>query len=325
MNRRHLLSLAFFAPALCLLAGTSQAQSFPSKPITVIVPFSVGGGSDNVARMIAAKLSERTGKTFIIDSRGGAGTNIGNEAAARATPDGHTLLLGALSNIALNPGLYPKLPYDPVRDFKPIGLAVSYAYTLIGRKDLPYRTLQELVQHARQHPEALSYASAGVGSGQHIAAAILCQQAKIKLQHVPYRGAQPAYQDLLGGRVDLLFDIASTAKVQVDAGSVKPLAVSSRGRQPFHPDVPSLTETGLVPLEMESWFGLFAPAAVPTPALARLRSEFAKVIAQPDLAERFKTQGGRPLRMSVGETESFLQAELQKWPKLVRETGISLE
>ena len=326
MLRRDLLRAGL---AACPLAAArplrAQPRAYPAQPIKLIVPQPPGGGFDAVARLLADRLAPLLGQAVVVENKPGSGTVLGTDAAAKATPDGYTLLLGALSNIALNPGLYPKLPYDPVRDFKPIGLAVSYAYTLIGRKDLPYRNLQELVQHARAHPDGLSYASAGIGSGQHIAAAILCQQARIKLQHVPYRGAQPAYQDLLGGRVDLLFDIAPTAKVQIDAGSVKPLAVSSRGRQAFHPDVPSLVETGVVPLEMESWFGVFAPAAVPAAVLARLRAEFAKVLAQPELAERFKTQGGRPLRMSVAETESFLQAELHKWTKLVRDTGISLE
>lgn len=326
MNRRNLLRAGLTVCPLAA-AGSLQAQprAYPAQAIRLIVPQPPGGGFDTVARLLADRLAPLLGQAVVVENKPGSGTVLGTDAASRAAPDGYTLLLGALSNIALNPGLYPKLPYDPVRDFKPVGLAVSFAYTLIGRKDLPFPTLQELVHHARANPDALSYASAGVGSGQHIAAALLCQQAKIKLQHVPYRGAQPAYQDLLGGRVDLLFDIASTAKQQVDAGTVKPLAVSSRGRQAFHPAVPSLAETGLVPLEMESWFGLFAPAAVPAPVLARLRSEFAKVSAQPDLAARFQAQGGRPLRLSVAETESFLRAELQKWPKLVRDTGISLE
>jgi len=313
------------ALALAALPASAQAPAYPSQPVRLIVPQPPGGGFDAVARLLAEKLAPLLGQPVVVENRAGSGTVVGTDAVAKAAPDGYTLLLGGLSNIALNPGLYPKLAYEPLRDFRPVGLAVSYSYTLIGRKDLPHATLAELVRHARDNPDQLSYASAGVGSGQHIAAAVLFQQAGVKLLHVPYRGAQPAYQDLLGGRVDLLFDISPTARAQVDAGSVKALAVSSRERQPFHPGVPSLVETGIAALEMESWFGIFAPAAVPAPVLARLRADFDKVMAMPDVIERFRSLGGKPLRLSVEQTEGLIQAEVAKWGRLVRETGITLD
>ncbi len=248
---------------------------------------------------------------------------VGTEAAAKAPADGYTLLLGALSNIALNPGLYAKLNYDPLKDFTPIGLAVTWSYTLVARKDLPQKDLKELIAFARDNPEKVTYASGGKGSGQHIAMAITAQLAGVKLTHVPYRGAQAAYQDILGGRVDLFFDISSTARSQVDSGTVKALAVSSRDRQAMHPDVPSVIETGVAALDMESWFGLFAPAATPAPALARLRDEFAKVVAMPEVAELFAKTGGRVMKLSLAETEALLKRDVERWTKLIQDAGLA--
>lgn len=277
-----------------------------------------------MARVLADRLSPLLGQPLLVENRPGAGTLVGTEAAAKAPPDGYTLLLGALSNIALNPGLYDKLSYDPLRDFVPIGLAVTWSYTLLARKDLPHKDLNELVAFARANPEQITYASAGRGSGQHIAMAVTAQQlAGIKLTHVTYRGAQAAYQDVLGGRVDLFFDISSTARAQVDAGSVRALAVSSAERQPMHPEVPSIAETGVAALDMESWFGLFAPAAVPAPTLARLRAELAKVLADPEVAALFAKTGGRLLTLAPAETEALLKRDVERWTKLIREAGIS--
>lgn len=325
MNRNRLFHAASVALALAAAGAAAPVAAYPTQPIKLIVPQPPGGGFDSVARLLAEKLGPLMGQSVVVENRPGSGTLVGTDAAAKAAPDGHTLLLGALSNIALNPGLYPKLSYDPLRDFKPVGLAVSYSYTLIARKDLAQKSLQEVIQFARDNPEKLTFASAGQGSGQHIAAAVLFQQAKVKVLHVPYRGAQPAYQDLLGGRVDMFFDISPTARVQVDAGNVMALAVSSRERQPFHAQVPSVMESGVAPLDMESWFGIFAPAAVPAPVLARLRTEFDKVMAMPDVQERFRTLGGKPMRLNVAQTEALIKAEVARWTKLVQDTGITLE
>ena len=308
---------------LCAWTATAAAQSYPDRTIKIIVPQPPGGGFDTVARILADRLGPLLGQAIIVENRTGAGTLVGTEAAARAPADGYTLLLGALSNIALNPGLYPRLAYDPVKDFTPIGLAVTWSYTLVARKDLPYKDLKELIAFARANPETITFASAGKGSGQHIALAVTAQLAGVKLTHVPYRGAQAAYQDILGGRVDLFFDISSTARSQVDSGTVRALAVSSKARQPMHPDVPSVAETGVAPLEMESWFGLFAPAATPQPVLERLRVEFAKVVAMPEVGELFAKTGGRVMKLSQAETEALIRREIERWTKLITEAGIS--
>ena len=309
--------------AACAAISTPlAAQDFPSRPLKLIVPQPPGGGFDTVARQLADKLGPLLGQSMVVENRPGAGTLVGTEAVARAPADGYTLLLGGLSNIALNPGLYPKLPYDPQKDFVPVGLAVKYSYTLVARKDLPQATLRELIEYARANPEKVTYASAGNGTGQHVASAVMTQLAGVKLTHVPYKGAQAAYQDVIAGRVDLFFDITSTARAQVNGGAVKALAVSSRDRQAIHPAVPSVAETGVAPLDMESWFGVFAPAATPPAALARLRADMDKALAMPDLVARFEASGGRAMRLSVAETDALVKREIERWTKLVRDAGI---
>jgi tripartite-type tricarboxylate transporter receptor subunit TctC len=319
------LALAAVTLAAGVAPVAAQTQNWPDRPIKIIVPQPPGGGFDTVARILADRLGPQLGQGVVVENRTGAGTLVGTEAAAKAPADGYTLLLGALSNIALNPGLYAKLPYDPLKDFTPIGLAVTWSYTLVARKDLPYKDLKELIAFAKANPEKITYASAGKGSGQHIAMAVTEKLAGVKLTHVPYRGAQPAYQDILGGRVDLFFDISSTARAQVEGGTVRALAVSSKDRQSFHPDVPSVFETGVAPLDMESWFGLFAPAQTPAPILARLRKELAAVLARPDVSELFAKTGGRVLKLSPEETEKLVRSDIARWTKLIRDAGVSAD
>jgi tripartite-type tricarboxylate transporter receptor subunit TctC len=323
MNRFTSTLFAFLA--LGMASVSTQAQPFPTQPVKIIVPQPPGGGFDTVARLLAERMGPGLGQTVVVENRTGAGTLVGTEAVARANADGYTLLLGGLSNMALNAGFYTKLPYDAMKDFTPIGLAVTYSYTLVARKDLPMNTLAEIIAFARANPDKLTYASAGNGSGQHIGVAVLANLTGTKLTHVPYRGAQAAYQDLIAGRVDMFFDLSSTARVQVDADRVKAIAVSSRERQAFHPNVPSVAEAGVAKFEMETWFGLFAPSATPAPALARLRAEFAKVVSQPELIDRFQKSGGRAMKLSVAETETFVKAEAQKWAQLVRDAGVKAE
>jgi tripartite-type tricarboxylate transporter receptor subunit TctC len=318
-----------YAAALAMMAvwtAPSQAQqAYPDRPIKLIVPQPPGGGFDTVARILADRLGPALGQAVVVENRTGAGTLVGTEAAAKSPADGYTLLLGALSNIALNPGLYAKLPYDPLKDFTPIGLAVTWSYTLVARKDLPYKDFKDLIAFARANPEKITYASAGKGSGQHIAMAVTEKLAGVKFTHVPYRGAQPAYQDILGGRVDLFFDISSTARAQVEGGTVRALAVSSKDRQSFHADTPSVYETGVAPLDMESWFGLFAPAQTPAPIIARLRTELAAVLARPDVSELFAKTGGRVLKLSAEETDKLIRSDVERWTKLIRDAAVTAD
>jgi tripartite-type tricarboxylate transporter receptor subunit TctC len=319
MTRFRLLVAAV---VLVALGGAALAQEYPTRPVKVIVPQPPGGGFDLAARTVSEPLAGLLGQPVVVENRPGSGTLIGTEAAAKAERDGYTLLLGALANIALNSGLYDKLPYDPQRDFVPIGLAVSFPYTLVARKDLPQNTLKEIVDYARANPGKLTYASGGNGSGQHIGAAVIWNLAKVDVTHVPYKGAQAAYQDLLAGRVDVFLDNSVTARPHVQGGRVKAIAVSAAQRLPYHPDVPMVRETGVVDFDMETWMGYFAPARTPAPAVARLRAEFDKVAQMPDVVGRFEKSGATPMRLSVAETEALVKRDIEKWTKLIRAAGI---
>ncbi|MDB5945406.1 MAG: tripartite tricarboxylate transporter substrate binding protein, partial [Ramlibacter sp.] len=316
------LLLLVGAMLVAVASGASQAvaqAAFPSRPVKVIVPQPPGGGFDFVARLLADRMGRQAGQVFVVENKSGSGTLVGTDFVAKAPPDGYTLLTGSVSNLALNPGLYRNLPYDSLRDFEPLGLAVSYGYTLMGRKDLPLDSLKDVVAYAKANPRKLTYASAGAGSGQHVLAAALWHLAGVELVHVPYRGAQAAYQDLLGGRVDLFFDLAPTARAQIDGGTVKALAVSASTRNPMHPELPTILESGVAQLDLESWFGLFAPARTPPDVLEKLRADLAKVIVLPEVADAFRKAGGKPLNLSAAETRSLVQRDVQRWTRLIRE------
>lgn len=336
MNTRPLPMKKFLTPlrvavafglvaAACLPLSHAQGSNYPNKVVKVIVPQPPGGGFDFVGRLLAGRMGKQTGQTFIVENKPGSGTLIGTDFVAKSTPDGYTLLTGSVSNLALNPGLYRNLPYDSLKDFEPLGLAVSYSYTLMARKDLPLGSLKEVVAYAKANPRKLTYASAGNGSGQHVLAAALWHLAGVEITHVPYRGAQAAYQDLLGGRVDLFFDLSPTARVQVDAGTVKALAASGGARNPLHADVPTIQETGVAALELESWFGYFAPAKTPADVLTRLRADLAQVIAAPDVTDAFRKAGGKPMSLNAGDTRALVQRDVQRWTRLIRDADIKAE
>ena len=320
--------------ALCLaaaglvagLALPSHAQEpYPNRALKVIVPQPPGGGFDFVARLLAERLATQLKQPVVVENRPGSGTLVGTDAAAKAAPDGYTLLTGSVSNLALNPGLYANLSYDPLKDFEPVGLAVSYSYTLIARKDLPFASLPELIAHAKANPGKLTYASAGNGSGQHVLAAALWNQAGVDIVHVPYRGAQAAYADLLGDRVDLFFDLTPTTRAHIETGKLKAIAVSSAARNPMQPTVQTINESGVVKLDLESWFGYFAPGKTPPEALERLRAELAKIIATPELQETFRKAGGTPMNIGVADTRTMLARDVQRWTGLIRAASISLD
>jgi tripartite-type tricarboxylate transporter receptor subunit TctC len=317
--KAYLLAAALTACAIGSLPA--QAQSYPNRPIRVIVPQPPGGGFDLVGRVLAERLAQVMNNPVVVENRPGGGTIVGTEAVAKAEPDGHTILLGANANIVFNPGLHEKLPYNPKSDFVPIGLATFNAYTLVARNDLPFGSLKEIVAHARANPQKLTYASAGNGTGQHIAAAVTFDRAGVQLTHVPYKGAAAAYQDLMPGRVDLFFDNAATAQPHIEAGRVKPIAVSAAERLPALPNVPTVRENG-VDFDLEAWIGYFVRAGTPEPIVARLRADFDKVLAMPDVAAGLQKRGYKTVRLSTKETESMVARDIDKWTKLIRSAGI---
>ncbi len=324
-RRQVLAAMAMLGASSLALGQAPAAGAFPNKPVRVIVPQPPGGGFDFVARVLAERLGRGLGQSVVVENKPGSGTLVGTDFVAKAPADGYTLLVGSVSNIALNMGLYRNLPYDSLRDFEPLGLAVAYSYTLMGRKDLPAQSLQELVAYAKANPKRLTYASAGNGSGQHVIAAALWHLAGVELTHVPYRGAQPAYQDLIGGRVDLFFDLSSTARTQIDAGTVKPIVTSGSTRLPAYPQLPTINETGVAKLELESWFGYFAPAKTPADIQERLRKEMATVVAMPEVVDIFRKAGGKPLALSPADTRNLVRGDVERWSKLVRELDIKPE
>lgn len=295
------------------------------RPVRIIVPSTPGGGYDFIGRVLAERLPRELGQTFIVDNRAGAGTLLGTQIAAAATPDGYTLVVGGLANIAFNPGLYQKPGYDPVKDFTPVALVGSFSYALVGRGDLPQSGVKELVRFARANPGKLTMASGGTGSGQHVAGVLLRRLANIDIVTIQYKGAQPAYLDLIAGRIDLFFDNTTTALPFVKSGRVKALVVSGAAREPLLPDVPTGKEAGLDGLLLESWIGLFAPAKAPRPVIQRLRDSVGKVMQEPDLRSRMEASGWRILSMPPKETEDFVRAEVQKWPAFLREAGVKAQ
>ena len=321
---KHAMTLC--AAVIASLAPfAADAQTFPDRGLKMVVPQPPGGGFDLVGRVTADKLGQILGQNVIVENRSGTGTLVGTDAVAKAAPDGYTLLVGALPNIVLNVGLYPKLPYDPLKDFTVIGMAVSFAYALATRQDFEHKDFKSLIDYAKANPEKITYASGGRGTGQHIAMAVAANLAGVKMTHVPYRGAQAAYQDILGGRVDLFFDNVSTALPLIDDGRVNVLATSGAKRHPRLMKVPTLIEAGLGDFDMESWFGIFAPAGTPAPIVEKLRSAVAAAVARPDFAAVFEKTGGIPMTMSVPDAEALVKREMVRWTKLLKDAAVTAE
>jgi tripartite-type tricarboxylate transporter receptor subunit TctC len=318
-------AIAVVVSAAAFVSLPAHAQDFPSRPIKVIVPQPPGGGFDLVGRVMADKLTLLLGQPVTVENRPGSGTLVGTDAAAKSAPDGYTLLLGALPNIGLNPGLYAKLPYDSLRDFVPVGLAVSYGYTIVARKGLKQNTLAEVLAYAKANPGKLTYGSGGNGTGQHVGMAVLANLAKVDMTHVPYKGAQAAYQDLIGERIDLFFDNTSTARNFVGNGQVKALAVSNAKPDPTMPGVPTVRAAKGPNFEMESWFGYFAPARTPVATLTQLRAMFARALTYPDVIARFENSGGRVLGLKPAEMEELVKRDTERWTRLIKEAKVTVD
>ena len=315
--------------ALALLAllvfGAARAQDYPAKPVHIIVPSTPGGGYDVIGRVLAERLQAELGQPFVVENRAGGGTLIGTQAVASAAPDGYALLIGGLANMAFNPGLHRDLRYDPVRDFAPVAMVGAFTYALVGRRDLPLATLREVIAYARANPGKLSIATSGTGTGQHVSALMLERFAGIDLLEVSYKGAQPAYLDLLARRVDLFFDNTTTARPFIADGRVKPYVTSGSERDALLPNVPTAAQAGLPELVLDSWIGLFAPAKTPPAVIERLRAATLKALAEPDARRRLENTGWRIISMTPEGTRAFVASEAQKWPAFLRQAGIKPE
>jgi tripartite-type tricarboxylate transporter receptor subunit TctC len=315
--------------ALLLAASAGYAQShllsYPLRPIRLIVPFPPGGGNDVMARIIGQKLTDAFGQQVVIDNRGGAGGNIGTETAARAAPDGYTLFLGGVGSHGTNPGLQAKLLYDPVKDFAPVSQIASASLVVIANLALPAKSITELVQYAQSRPGQINYASSGAGSIAHLSVALFNSMAKIKLQHVPYKGTGPALTDLLSGQVQLLFNSALSMLPQIRANRVRALAVTSATRIAPLPDVPTIAESGVPGYEVTSWYGMLAPARTPRAIIDKLNAEIAKAVKAPELRERLLSEGAMPVGNTPEQFAAFIQRELTRWAKVIKDAGIKVE
>ena len=310
---------------LALVFSTACAQDYPTKNVRIIVPSAPGGGYDVIGRLLAERLSQEFPQPFVVENRVGGGTVLGTQTAAPAPADGHTLLVGGLANMAFNLAMHSDLRYHPVNDFTPVAMVGAFTYALVVRRDLPVANLKELTAHARANPGKLNIATSGVGTGQHVAALLLKRFAEIDLQVINYKGAQPAYVDLLAGRVDLFFDNTTTARPFIADGRVKPLVTSGSVRDALLPDVPTVTEAGLKEFVLDSWLGLFAPAKTPASAVERLRAATLKGLENPDVRRRLEANGWRVMSMTAEETRAFVRREAEKWPGVLRQAGLKPE
>jgi tripartite-type tricarboxylate transporter receptor subunit TctC len=311
--------VALFATSAAL------AQEYPTKTVRIIVPSAPGGGYDVIGRLLGERFSQDLGQAFVVENRPGAGTLVGTQTAAAAPPDGYTLLVGGLANMAFNAGLHKDPKYHPVNDFAPVAMVGAFTYALVARKDLPLSSLAELIEFARANPGKLTIATSGLGTGQHVSALMLKRFARIDVLEISYKGAQPAYIDLLAGRVDLFFDNTTTARPFIADGRVRPLITSGSVRDALLPQVPTAAEAGLQEFVLDSWLGLFAPAKTPGAVIERLRASTLKVVENVEVRRRLEANGWRIVSMTPEETRSFVKQEAEKWPALLRQAGIKPE
>jgi tripartite-type tricarboxylate transporter receptor subunit TctC len=316
-------------PGLVIMAGgvskSAVAQAWPSKPIRIVIAQAVGSATDVVSRVVGNRLGESLGQPIVIEARPGAGGMLGTEVAARSAPDGYTLFMGNNSTHGSNPALYAKLPYDAVNDFAPIAFVASVPYALVVESSLPVNSVQQLIALAKSRPGRINYASAGTGSTHHFSGELLKSTAGIDIIHIPYKGSSPAIAALLGGEVSLMFVNVADIQPQIRSGRVRVLAVTTTRRSSMLPDVPTLSEAGLPGFEIESWFGLLAPAGTPKAIIARLSSETTLVLGRADVRTALTAQG---LELRPGSTEQFadyIKSEIAKFSRIAKAAGIKAE
>jgi tripartite-type tricarboxylate transporter receptor subunit TctC len=312
--------MALSAASLCALA-----QSYPAKPVRIVVPFPPGGPIDMTTRPLAQKLTEGLGGAVVVDNRGGANGNIGAENVAKSPPDGYSLVVGAGGGFAIGPHLYTKLPFDVFRDFAPVSLFVTVPQLLVVHPQLPVRTVKELVALARAKPNQLNFGSSGTGSTPHLAAELLKRSAQIEMVHVPYKGMGPATMDLMGGQLQLTFADMPVLLQQVNGGKLRPLAVGTPRRSANLPEVPTMTEAGFPRVEAANWYGLFAPAGTPRDIIARLNTETVKAISNPELKTFMQNQGAEAAGSTPEQLGALHRREYEKWGSVVKAIGITLE
>lgn len=325
MKFMHSLAAAL---ASCLLVAPlvhAQAPAYPRQPVTLVVPFPAGGPTDAMARVLAQKLGDRLGQQVIIDNRGGAGGGIAAELVARAPADGHTLFFGTTGTMAINPSLYTKLRYDPVKDFAPVSLMATTMNVLVVSPQIPAKDLGDLVTLAKAKPGELTYGSAGNGSSNHLSGELFRTSAAIQITHIPYKGSAPALVDLLGGRLSMMFDTIAQQTQNIAANKVQALAVTGPKRSPLLPNVPTAQEAGLKGFDVTIWYGVLAPRGTPAPVVERLQREMAAVMATDEMKKRMEADGAEARSTTPAEFAALIKSDTAKWAPVVKNSGASLD
>jgi tripartite-type tricarboxylate transporter receptor subunit TctC len=315
--------LLAFLWSVCL-ATYAAAEDYPSRPVTLVVPFAPGGGVDQMARLIAGKLEQRLGKSFIVENKAGAGSIIAATYAQKSPPDGYTLLMAPAPTMAINVSLYKSLPYDPVTDFALVGLLSGTPFVLMVNVDLPVHSVPELIAYAKANPDKMTFASAGPGVPHHLFMELFMSMTGVKASHVPYRGSLPALNDMVAGHIPMMFSDIGPAMGLLESKRVRPLGISTKTRHPSFPNIPPLNEAGVPGYEAVSWQAIAAPAQTPRPVLDKLNAEITAVLALQDVREQILKYGFLPLQnRSVDELKDFVKSEIVRWSKVVNEAGIA--
>lgn len=321
---KNLIASAFVAMS-ALAAAPASAQDYPTKPIIMIVPSAPGGSTDFSARLLSEMLGDSLGKPFVIENRGGASGNIGNKAAAQATPDGHTLLMAYSGYQVANKTLFKNPGWDPLKSFVPVAMVMKAPHVVLVKKDLPVSTLAELVAYGKANPGKLTYASSGIGSIQHIGAEQLKKIGGFDMAHVPYRGAGPAMNDLIGGQIDMFITTPPSAVGQIQAGNVKGLAIAAPARHPIMPTIPTSAESGVQNFDLTAWFAVYAPTGTPEPVVKKLASAIETVVKGEAFKAKVEAQGAYAAFMDPAELGDFTRKELDHWSAVITSAGIKIE
>lgn len=310
---------------LVLLSGAAvsdAASDYPSKPVKLVVPYPPGGSADVLARLVGQHLNTALGQPVVVENKPGAGTAIGAKAVAQSASDGYTLLVGTVSSHAMNPALMSNIGYDPVTDFTAISPLATIPFVLLAHPKVAANSLPELVDLAKRQPGKLNFSSAGNGTSNHLAGALLNSVAQIQLAHIPYKGSAPALNGLLGGQVDLMFDLVVTCVPHVKTGAVKPLAITASQRSQLLPDVPTVAEAGMPALELSAWFGLFGPRDLPADVSSRLARELAKIMEKPEFQDRLQALGASTMPLPAAQFPKFVASERDRWAQVIKASGM---
>jgi len=325
VRTRVVALLGAVCAGLFCTSALAQNTPWPSRPIKMVIPFGAGGGTDVIGRFLAQKLSEGLGQTVVVETRPGAGGSLGSAEVARAPADGYTILLGSSSTHGINPGMYAKLPYDPIKDFEPIGLIATNLFVMSVPKDSPVKTVADLVRLSQAAPGQYDYASSGNGTTSHLAAALFVSMSGAKLTHIPYKSNVPGLTDLMAGRVAMMFDNITAMQRQISAGTIRPLATTGLKRNAVLQDVPTLDEAGIKGYDLRGWFCLLAPAGTPMAIVSRLNQELVRVIAMPEVGEKLISLGADPESSSPQELQALIASEIIKYKKIIDLAGAKVE